>query len=451
VPGLRVTIDGRSIEIPAWIQPGHPDNVITLYLGGGRRSGGNVQQGVGVDLHPLRTSGRLWSAAGADVHVEPISRRFTVAATQSYQVMSDREVARTIAVADLPKQKVAPDKPDLYSTTTDAAGRKVHLSLYDETRYAGYKWGMVIDLSACIGCQACVVACQAENNIPCVGKEQVRRGREMHWIRIDTYYGPTSAAALSEVGPNPVIHFQPMLCQHCENAPCELVCPVEATSHSEEGINEMTYNRCIGTRYCSNNCPYKVRRFNFYQYNGTSLQGDQATLAMQKNPNVTVRSRGVMEKCTYCIQRINRARIGAKRQWARNSTEPDHVPAPEMRTTHPDGWVTPTNLPRLRPQTACQQACPAEAIVFGDLNDSEALVTRLKSAAPWNSINYGVLTELNTQPRTSYLERLTNPNPALVTPLPPSLPASPATEINRTGSRPVSSVGAAQSPAGGAA
>ncbi len=200
--------------------------------------------------------------------------------------------------------------------------------------------------------------------------------------------------------------FQPMLCQHCEDAPCEVVCPVEATSHSDEGLNEMTYNRCVGTRYCSNNCPYKVRRFNFFQYN----DHDQPTLDMQKNPNVTVRSRGVMEKCSYCVQRINKARIEGKREWARNDAMDRST---EFRTVEDDGWVKPERLPRLRVITACQQACPAEAIVFGDMNDTQSLVHLLKNKLPWAGINYGVLTELNTQPRTSYLERLTNVNPVL--------------------------------------
>lgn len=361
---VRVTAAGRSVEGPVLIVPGHADRAITLHFGNGRKKCGRVGTGVGFDVYPIRTVASIGAVKAGTL--DKTGRTYPIVTTQMHWSMEGRHPARTGTVQEFAEH------PDFIQKERENPPRD--LTLYPQFPYTGYSWGMSIDLSACTACNACVVACQAENNIPIVGKEQVANGREMHWIRIDRYY---------EGGlDNPGVVHQPMMCVHCENAPCEVVCPVAATSHNDEGLNVMTYNRCVGTRYCSNNCPYKVRRFNFLQYSDT----ETASLKMLRNPDVSVRNRGVMEKCTYCVQRINQARIGAERDGRRIE----------------DGQV----------RTACQQACPAQAIVFGDINDKDSAVTRRKA----DPANYGVLEEINTRPRTTYLARLSNPSPALAGP-----------------------------------
>jgi Fe-S-cluster-containing dehydrogenase component len=332
-----------------------------VHLGYGRTRAGRVAQGAGFNAYTLRTSDAPWAGFGAELR--KTGDTYRLAGTQGHHSMENRNVVRAGTLED-------------FTHDPEFPRHLVHdppkgLTLYPAYKYEGYKWGMAIDQTVCTGCSACVVACVAENNIPVVGKDQVLRGREMAWLRIDRYF---------EGDPdNPAIYHQPMLCQHCENAPCEVVCPVAATTHSPEGLNEMTYNRCVGTRYCSHNCPYKVRRFNFLLYSDFTTP----SVKLVKNPDVTVRSRGVMEKCTYCVQRINRARQDAKVQ--------DRA----IR----DGEIV----------TACQAACPTDAIVFGDLNDPASRVAQLH-AEPHG---YGVLADLNTRPRTRYLAALMNPNPEL--------------------------------------
>jgi len=352
---------GRTVKAPAWIVPGHPDGTVTVHLGYGRTRAGRVGSGVGFNAYALRTSDAPWFGGG--LQVKKTGERHLLACTQDHWSMEGRNPPRAGTLEEYEK------KPDYAQEQFEVPPRE--LTLYPAYKYGGHAWGMTIDLNSCVGCNACTIACQAENNIPVVGKEQVGRGREMHWIRVDRYYsGPVE---------NPDTHHQPVPCMQCENAPCEVVCPVAATSHSDEGLNDMVYNRCVGTRYCSNNCPYKVRRFNFFLYSDF----DTPSLKLQKNPDVTVRSRGVMEKCTYCVQRINRARIDA-----RNEGRPIK-----------DGEI----------KTACQAACPGEAIVFGDVNDPSSRVSKLKAEPR----NYGLLAELNTRPRTTYLAHVKNPNPAM--------------------------------------
>jgi len=371
---VRLTVDGRSLEAAVWIHPGQPDGALSLSLGYGRRRSGRVGTGAGFDANRLRTTANPWAAP---VDLEPLAGRYPLASTQLHSNIAadrfqgtnlegreaaSRHLIRQATVEEFERQ---PDFPHHVGHGLDES-----LSLMPGWDYSeGHAWGLSVDLNTCMSCNACVVACQAENNIPVVGKDEVAKGREMHWIRIDRYY----EGALDD----PAMHHQPVMCMHCEQAPCEVVCPVAATVHGDEGLNDMVYNRCVGTRYCANNCPYKVRRFNFFKYTDT----ETPSLEMMRNPDVTVRGRGVMEKCSYCVQRISQARIAARKE--------------DRRVR--DGEI----------RTACQQVCPTGAIVFGDLNDETSRVARLK-AEPHD---YGLLTELGTRPRTTYLAKVGNPNP----------------------------------------
>ncbi|HVS01192.1 MAG TPA: TAT-variant-translocated molybdopterin oxidoreductase [Thermoanaerobaculia bacterium] len=362
-PMVRVTVGASYLEVPVWITPGQADGAVTLHLGHGRTRGGPVAEGHGFDAYRLRTRQGLWQQRG--VSLQPTGEAYALASTQGHFSMENRHLVREATVAEYA------DNPGFVHAHVHAPDEE--MTLYPKWEYAGYAWGMGIDLSSCTGCNACVVACQSENNIAVVGKEQVLAGREMHWLRIDQYFKGPSADEPEGV------YNQPVPCMHCETAPCEVVCPVAATVHSDEGLNDMVYNRCVGTRYCSNNCPYKVRRFNFYKFSDWQTE----SLKLQRNPDVSVRFRGVMEKCTYCVQRINHARIAAGRE--------DRSIA--------DGEI----------QTACQQACPTGAIVFGDINDASTEVARWKA----QPLDYGLLEDVNTRPRTTYMGRIRNPNPEL--------------------------------------
>jgi molybdopterin-containing oxidoreductase family iron-sulfur binding subunit len=360
---LSITAGGAQITIPALITPGQTDKSVALTLGHGRTKVGHVGKGVGVNVGPLRTSAAF---DVAPAQVAKASGKAVLSRTQEHFAMEGRPLVREATLEEFKKEPAfaekRAEKPNLFS-------------LWKEHSYEGKQaWGMNIDLNACVGCNACVTACQAENNIPIVGPEAVQRSREMHWLRIDRYFEGTD--------PNEPVasHAQPMMCAHCEMAPCEQVCPVGATTHSPEGLNDMAYNRCIGTRYCANNCPFKVRKFNFFDYNKNLVEIDK----MRMNPDVTVRMRGVMEKCTFCVQRINHAKIDAHR---------------EGQDKVADGLVL----------TACQQACPTQAIVFGDLNDKSSKVAEHAK----DERSYRLLEEINIKPRVSYQAKVKNPNPAL--------------------------------------
>jgi len=405
---IDIALSNSKVTAAAWIVPGQADDTVVLPLGYGRKRAGYTGTNKGFNAYAVRTSGALWAAFAPSSAIRKTGQEYPLACTQYHFNMEGRQILATGTLEEYLKN------PNFANEHAELPHQE--LSLYNgeaEFPYNRGKWAMAIDLNKCNGCNACVVACQSENNIPVVGKDQVMRGREMHWIRIDRYYAgkpgarkfsdtfrPENKQQLADWIDDPQAVTQPMLCQHCEAAPCENVCPVNATVHDQEGLNVMVYNRCVGTRYCSNNCPYKVRRFNYFDYNKRPLNAlyrgpfghrpdDEIDLIkMIKNPDVTVRMRGVMEKCTFCVQRIEGAKIAQKVK-ARDSGE----------VLVPEGTFT----------TACAQACPAGAITFGNLLDPESRVSKQKK----QERNYVALEFLLTKPRTSYLARIRNQNPAM--------------------------------------
>ncbi len=388
-PMVKVTVGGKSVEMPVYVNLGMADDTVVVRMGYGRTRVGKVGNkgddrwhGGGFNIYPLRSSQSPWIVA--DAVVEKTSGGYELANTQFHNTLeveeidTDRDIIRHANLADYKANPmIFASKGHGGGAEAEHGGDKLHNGLEGQGLYAqNMQWAMTVDLNLCTGCNACVVACQSENNIPTVGKREVMRGREMHWIRIDRYYKGNGSSLNYD---NPPIYFQPLACVQCEQAPCEPVCPVAATVHSSEGLNQMVYNRCVGTRYCSNNCPYKVRRFNFLHF--TKPVHDLPVLKLLQNPDVTVRTRGVMEKCTYCVQRINEKRINAK------------VEGKEVQ----DGEIV----------TACQQACPAQAIVFGNMSDKNSAVSKSRASKR----NYILLEVTNTRPRTTYLGRVHNPNP----------------------------------------
>ncbi len=395
---IEVSVQNSSISIPVLLAPGHADGSISIQLGYGRSVVGRVGKATGFNVYPLRTTSQPYFAVGAKVRVT--GKNYKLALTQEHGALEGRggDLTREATIDEYKAE------PEFAKTMGMDAHIPPNVSLYSHPPLNDiHQWGMVVDLNACIGCSACMVACQAENNIPIVGKEQVIEGREMHWIRTDRYF-----ASVDENDSEPEMISQPMMCQHCENAPCETVCPVNATVHSEDGLNVMAYNRCIGTRYCANNCPFKVRRFNFFDYNQRDVlgrekgsyfsglykwnlvapKGTEDTIKLSKNPNVTVRMRGVMEKCTFCVQRIQEAKIATKVA-VRDSGD--------------------VRIPTDSFTSACAQVCPADAITFGDQSNPDTAVAKLKQSER----GYRLLEYLNIQTRVHYLARIRNPNPKM--------------------------------------
>jgi molybdopterin-containing oxidoreductase family iron-sulfur binding subunit len=398
---VNLTANGKTVEIPVLAQPGQADGTIGLAMGYGRESAGKVANGVGVNAYPFAifTNGSVNYALSSGVTVEPTGNTYSVAQTQTSQTYMGRETV--IQETVLKKYQEDPQAGRHFPKIATAEGYKKPnaISLWQGHEYPNHHWGMMIDLNSCTGCGACTIACQTENNIPVVGKAEVLNRREMHWIRIDRYYSSSATEAdgrraMEKAGENPEVTFQPMMCQQCNNAPCETVCPVAATTHSTEGLNQMTYNRCIGTRYCANNCPYKVRRFNWFKYHDNTqfdknmaMNNDLGKMVL--NPDVTVRARGVMEKCTFCVQRIQSGKLEAKREGRR----------PE------DGEVN----------TACASACPSEALVFGDMKDPNSRVSQMlqikqeeKMVEAREPRAYHVLEEIRVMPNIWYLTKVRN-------------------------------------------
>lgn len=358
---VEVVGAGSNFEAPVYVQPGMHEKSVSIAIGYGRKSAGKVGNGAGVNIFGAAVAaGDRLLLSGARVTVRKTGKRYRLATTQWHTATLDRPIINDVTLAQFRKNPAAAAHTDPHLRMDPVP------TMWPKHEYKGYRWGMAIDLTSCIGCGACSIACQAENNIPVVGREQVRNSRQMHWIRVDRYYSGTPE--------NPDVVFQPMLCQHCENAPCETVCPVLATVHDDEGLNVQVYNRCVGTRYCQNNCPYKVRRFNFFDH----WKAYESTLNLAWNPDVTVRTRGIMEKCTFCVQRIRDEKDKAKTAGGRVK----------------DGAL----------RTACQQTCPTDAIVFGDINDPESRVSRLKNSPQ----AFRVMEVLNTVPAVSYLTKVRN-------------------------------------------
>ncbi len=392
--------NGVSIDIPVLVQPGQAPDTVGIAIGYGREKVGKAGNNVGVNAYPLLSvaKGIVNYSVTSNVDVKSSEIEYKLAMTQTHQTIMGRDIVQESNLKEYKKNPAAGRHFPTVATADGAVGATT-LSMWEMRERNNHSWGMVIDLNSCIGCGACVISCQAENNIPVVGKDEISRSRDMYWIRIDRYYTSDMSHEVAEKenvnlvdmyhqmedpSENPQVVFQPMMCQHCNNAPCETVCPVVATTHSSEGLNQMTYNRCIGTKYCANNCPYKVRRFNWFRYTENEafdfhMNSDLGKMVL--NPDVTVRARGVMEKCSMCVQRIQEGKLNAKK----NNRRPI------------DGEIV----------TACAQACPTDAIVFGDMNNGESEIFKLLEREHKKRMYY-VLEELNVRPSVSYLSKIRN-------------------------------------------